>query len=36
MFSYAWVKPLKAKRAKTVFHGFVEIANELKRPLNKL
>ena len=25
---YAWVKPLKDKKAKTVVHGFLEIVNE--------
>ena len=25
---YAWVKPLKDEKAKTVFHGFVELVNE--------
>ena len=24
---YAWVKPLKDKKAKTVLHGFLEIVN---------
>ena len=33
---FAWVKPLKAKKAKTVLHSFVEIANESKRNPNKL
>ena len=27
---YAWVKPLKGQKAKTVFHGFIEIVNESK------
>ena len=32
---YAWVKPLKDKKAKTVLHGFIEIVNESKRKPNK-
>ena len=39
MFSfnkYAWVKPLKdKKKAKTVFHVFIEIVNESKHKPNK-
>ena len=31
---YAWVKPLKDKKSKTVLHGFIEIVNESKRKLN--
>ena len=27
---YAWAKPLKVKRAKTVVNGFIEIVNESK------
>ena len=30
------VKPLKDKKAKTVFHDFVEIVNESSRTPNKL
>ena len=33
---FAWVKPLKAKKAKTVLRSFVEIAKESKRNPNKL
>ena len=33
---YAWVKPLRYKRAETVLHGFIEIVNESKRKSNKL
>ena len=29
------VKPLKNKKAKTVFHGFIEIVNESKHKPNK-
>ena len=25
---YAWVKPLKDKKSKTVFNGFIKIVNE--------
>ena len=32
----AWVKPLKDKKAKTVFNTFMEIVNESKRKPNKL
>ena len=32
----AWIKPLKAKKHKTVLHGFIEIIIEFKRKLNKL
>ena len=28
---YAWVKPFKDRKAKTVFHSFVKVANESKR-----
>ena len=30
------VIPLKDKKAKTVFHGFIEIVNESNRKPNKL
>ena len=33
---YAWVKPLKDKKAKTVLDGFIEIVNESKRKPTKL
>ena len=33
---YAWVNPLKDKKAKAVLHRFTEIVNESKRKLNKL
>ena len=33
---YAWVEPLKDKKAKTVLYGFIELANESKRKPNKL
>ena len=33
---YAWVKPLKDNKAKTVIHCFIEIKNELKRKPNNL
>ena len=33
---YAWVKPLKNKKAKTVLHGFVKIVKESNRKPNKL
>ena len=33
---YVWVKPLKDKKAKTVYHGFIEIAIESKRKPDKL
>ena len=33
---YAWVKPLKDKKAKIVFNGFTGIVNECKRKPNKL
>ena len=33
---YAWIKPLKYKKAKTVLDGFMETANESKRKTNKL
>ena len=32
---YAWVKPLKDKKAKTFLHGFVEIVDGSKRKPNK-
>ena len=34
--NYAWVKPLKDKKAKTVLNVFIERVNESKRKLNKL
>ena len=33
---YARVKPLKDKKAKTVFHDFIEIVNESSHTPNKL
>ena len=33
---YAWVKPLKDKKSKTVLHGFVEKVKESKCQTNKL
>ena len=33
---YAWIKPLKYKKAKTALDGFMETANESKRKTNKL
>ena len=33
---YAWIKPLKYKKAKTVSHGFIGIVNEFKRKPDKL
>ena len=33
---YAWVKPFKNKKAKTVLNGFIETINESKCKLNKL
>ena len=33
---YAWVKPLKDKKAKTIIYGYIEIVNESKRKPNKL
>ena len=33
---YAWVKPLKGKKAKPVLHGFIRIVNESKRKPNNL
>ena len=33
---YAWVKVFKDEKAKTIFHGFIEILNESKRKRNKL
>ena len=32
---YAWVKPLKDKKAETVLRGFIERVNESKRKPNK-
>ena len=33
---YAWVKPLKVKKFKTVLNAFIEIVNESNRKPNKL
>ena len=33
---YAWVKPLKDKKFKTVLNAFIEILNESNRKPNKL
>ena len=33
---YAWVKPLKDKKGKTVLNAFIEIVNESNRKRNKL
>ena len=33
---YAWVKPLKDKKGKTIFNAFIKIVNESNRKLNKL
>ena len=33
---YAWVKPLKDKKGKTVLNVFIEIINESNRKPNKL
>ena len=33
---YAWVKPLRDKKSKTVLNGFIEIVNESNRKPNKL
>ena len=33
---YAWVKPLKNKKAKTVLHGFNEILKNFQPKPNKL
>ena len=33
---YAWVKPLKYKKDKTVLSGFIEIVNEYSRKTHKL
>ena len=33
---YAWVKPLKDRKAKTVLHCFIEIVNKSKGKPNKL
>ena len=33
---YAWVKPLKDKKGKTVLNAFIEIANETNLKLNNL
>ena len=32
---YAWVKPLKDKKDKTVLHDFIEIVNESNHKPNK-
>ena len=32
---YAWVKPFKDKKTKTVLHGFIEIVNKSKHKPNK-
>ena len=34
--TYAWVKPLKYKRAKTVLNTFIKIINDFNRKPNKL
>ena len=33
---YAWVKPLKEKKGKTVLNAFIDIVNEFNRKPNKL
>ena len=33
---YAWVKPFKDKKGKTVFNAFIEIVNESNCKPNKL
>ena len=33
---YAWVKPLKDKKSKTVLNAFIEIVNESNQKPNKL
>ena len=33
---YAWVKPLKIEKGKTVLNGFIEIVSEFYRKPNKL
>ena len=33
---YAWVKPMKDKKPKTVLHRFIKIVNESNRKPNKL
>ena len=33
---YAWIKPLKDKKGKTVFNAFIKILNESNRKPNKL
>ena len=33
---YAWVKPLKGKKDKTVLNAFIEIINKSNRKLDKL
>ena len=33
---YAWVKPLKHKKGKTVLNNFIQIVNESNRKPNKL
>ena len=32
---YAWVKPLRDKKGKTVLNAFIEIVNESNRKTNK-
>ena len=34
--TYAWVKPLKDKKCKTVSNAFIEIVNKSNRKPNKL
>ena len=34
--NYAWVKPQKNKKSKTIIHGFIERVNESKHKANKL
>ena len=33
---YAWVKPLKAKKGKTILNAFIKIVNKSNRKPNKL
>ena len=33
---YAWVKPMKDKKCKTILNAFIEIVNESNRKPNKL
>ena len=33
---YAWVKPLKDKKGKTILNAFIEIINKSNRMPNKL